>query len=245
MRVSVCMAVYNGELFIKEQCASILKQLSANDELIVSDDHSTDNTIAIVESFNDSRIKIIQNTLGKGANKNFEHAISHAGGDVIFLSDQDDVWMDNKVKETLPILERYDIMMSDAIIVDENLSEIAPSLITHINAGRGIIKNLLKGTFYGSCMAFKKSLLPYVLPFPNTVEMGHDLWIGLVAKMVGAKMFYYRQPLILYRRHTAAYTNTGQGRKRERRLYLKLRGRVIMSREVIRFYLKYRLCKKA
>ncbi|RFM35850.1 glycosyltransferase family 2 protein [Chitinophaga silvisoli] len=244
MSVSVCMAVYNGERFIKAQCESILKQLAANDELIVSDDHSTDNTIAIVESLNDKRVKIVQNTLGKGAIKNFQHAIIQATGELIFLSDQDDVWMDDKVERTLPLFEQYDVVVSDATIVDENLSEIAPSLLAFINGGKGIIKNMLKSTYYGSCMAFKRSLLPHILPFPDTIEIGHDLWIGLVGEMLNAKVFFYQQPLIMYRRHSAAFTNTGQG-KSKRSLNAKLRGRVIMIREVIRFYLKHRLCKKA
>lgn len=244
MSVSVCMAVYNGERFIQAQCASILKQLSATDELIVSDDHSTDNTIAIIERFNDQRIKIVKNTLGKGAIKNFQHAISHAIGDVIFLSDQDDVWVDDKVKETLPLLEQHDIVISDAGIVDENLNEIAPSLLDYLGAGPGIMKNVVKSTHYGSCMAFKRSLLTYILPFPDTIEIGHDLWIGLVGKLLNKKIYYLRKPMILYRRHSAAFTVTGQG-KSSRSLYKKMRGRVIILKEVIRFYLKHRLCKKA
>ena len=89
--ISVCMATYNGEKYIEEQLKSILSQLGENDEVIVSDDSSTDNTLAIVESFNDVRIKIFPNNKFHSPIFNFENALKQATGDYIFLSDQDDV----------------------------------------------------------------------------------------------------------------------------------------------------------
>ncbi|MEK5777350.1 glycosyltransferase, partial [Acinetobacter nosocomialis] len=96
--ISVCLATYNGEKYIVEQLTSILSQLSPTDEVIISDDHSTDETLLLIKSLNDPRIKIITNELGKGYTKNFENAINHSSGDYIFLSDQDDVWVENKVE---------------------------------------------------------------------------------------------------------------------------------------------------
>lgn len=94
--ISVCMATYNGEEYIKEQLESILCQLGEMDEIIISDDGSTDNTLNIIESYNDSRIKIHINTGKHGFVYNFENALQKAKGEYIFLSDQDDIWLPEK-----------------------------------------------------------------------------------------------------------------------------------------------------
>lgn len=98
MKITVCLASYNGQNFIKEQIESILSQLSAIDELIVSDDISSDSTLDIVNSFKDDRIKILSGIKFASPIRNFENALKYATGDVIFLSDQDDVWLPNKVR---------------------------------------------------------------------------------------------------------------------------------------------------
>lgn len=90
--ISVCIATYNGEKFIKQQLTSILEQLAPADEIIVSDDNSKDNTRNIIEELNDGRIKIIDGPGMSSPTKNFEQALKHAKGDYIFLADQDDVW---------------------------------------------------------------------------------------------------------------------------------------------------------
>ena len=97
LKISVCIASYNGEKYIKEQLNSILCQLEERDEVIISDDSSTDNTVQIIESFKDKRIKIFREQKFKSPIYNFENAISKATGDIIFLSDQDDIWHKAKV----------------------------------------------------------------------------------------------------------------------------------------------------
>ena len=122
MKISVCLATYNGEKYIKEQLDSILPQLSANDEIIISDDNSTDDTINIIRSLNDERIKIYVNKT-KGIVKNFENALNNASGDIIFLSDQDDVWKNDKVKKILSAFSSDNsltFVFSNAEIIDEN-----------------------------------------------------------------------------------------------------------------------------
>jgi len=96
-RISVCMATYNGEKYIYDQLQSILTQLSENDEVIISDNYSSDKTIEIIELFNDPRIKIYFLKKGKSI-KNFENALLHASRDYIFLADQDDIWLPGKVQ---------------------------------------------------------------------------------------------------------------------------------------------------
>lgn len=121
MKISVCMATYNGAKYLREQVDSILNQdltkyPDAELELLVSDDLSTDDTVKILESYNDSRIKIYHHTdKDKHRHKyarpfflstaNFGHAMSKATGDYIFLSDQDDVWLPLKVSKTLDLLQ--------------------------------------------------------------------------------------------------------------------------------------------
>ncbi|MCG2791916.1 MAG: glycosyltransferase, partial [Weeksellaceae bacterium] len=106
--ISVCLATYNGEKYLEAQIKSILKQLSVDDELIISDDRSTDNTISVINKFDDNRIKIFINKNKNGVAHNFENALLKATGDYIFLSDQDDIWADNKVDVLLKELKEYD-----------------------------------------------------------------------------------------------------------------------------------------
>ena len=116
--ISVCIATYNGGAFIKRQLYSILPQLGENDEVVIADDGSTDDTLPIIESLNDKRIKIIEGPHRHSPIWNFEKALKAAKGDYIFLSDQDDEWMPNKVKVTLPYLKTADCIVSDNIFVN-------------------------------------------------------------------------------------------------------------------------------
>jgi glycosyltransferase involved in cell wall biosynthesis len=234
--VSVCMATYNGAKYIKAQLDSILKQLDPNDEIVISDDSSDDDTVDIIRSLADARIKLHVGNTFKDPIKNFQNCLQMASGQYIFLSDQDDVWMEGKYIKMRALLHVYDLVISDSIIVDENLKMIKPSFFKYFGSGKGIIKNITRSGYYGSCMAFTSKLLKRALPFPDTKEIGHDLWIGLVGELTG-KVLFYKQPFLLYRRHDATFTHTGLGKSR-RSTYQKLRGRVIMLKEVVRFLIR-------
>jgi glycosyltransferase, family 2 len=205
--VSVCIATYNGEQYIKDQVDSVLKQLSCCDELIVSDDGSTDSTINILESYQDSRIKIYYNNIRHGVIGNFENALRQVNGDYIFLSDQDDVWLPSKIERMLYYLRDYDLVLSDCKIVDVNLNILEDSFFTIISSKKGFFNNLAKNSYMGCCIAFKKDILSYILPFPKNIAM-HDSWIGLSVELNG-KPFFLEEPLILYRRHgnNASFTS--------------------------------------
>lgn len=198
--VSVCLSVYNGERFLTEQIFSILSQLGPNDELIISDDGSTDKTIEIVNSISDNRITFIYNEGKHGVNGNFENALYHAKGDYIFLSDQDDVWLPNKVKDCITALSQSDLVVHDCSVVDGNLRIIYPSYFKQFNSRKGYIKNIIRNTYIGACMAFRKDVLEYILPFPSNFPVYHDGWIGSMVELMG-KVKFLDVPCILYRRH--------------------------------------------
>lgn len=203
--VSVCMAVKNGEVYLEEQVLSILPQLGADDELIISDDHSTDSTRSIVESLEDERIRYFTNP-GKGVVSNFENALKHSRGDNIFLSDQDDVWHEEKIHNMNTVLESYDLVVCDCHIVDKNLIPERESYFARLNSGKGILKNLMRNTYVGCCMAFRRNVLERALPFPKNVAM-HDQWIGLVAEINGS-VFFLDEKLVYHRRHAANTSTT-------------------------------------
>lgn len=200
--ISVAMATYNGEKYIREQLESILKQLNEDDEIIISDDGSTDNTINIIKSFGDKRIKIFDGPRN-GVKQNFANAIYNCTGKYIFLSDQDDIWCDNKINIVLKTFEKEKCMciVHDCIVFDSSNDDVIyDSFYKYRNSGRGIIKNIWKNTYIGCCMAFKGVLKKSILPIPNNIEM-HDQWIGLLCEKYGESLFINNK-LIKYRRHS-------------------------------------------
>lgn len=198
--ISVCLATYNGEKYLRDQIDSILYQLGENDEIVVSDDGSTDATIEILNSYNDNRINIFYNEAPHGVNRNFENALKHAKGDYIFLSDQDDVWLPMKIEVCGKMLKEADCIVHDCIVTSGNLEVISLSLFNEINAGPGFYKNLKKNSFTGCCMAFTKDVLKKILPIPDSKLFYHDQWIGLIASL-SFKTLFFKQQLIYFRRH--------------------------------------------
>jgi glycosyltransferase involved in cell wall biosynthesis len=199
MKISVCIATFNGGKYIQSQLESILPQLGPSDEVVISDDSSTDNTLKVIGDFNDSRIKIFPDQHFKSAIFNFENAISKASGEIIFLSDQDDVWTPDKVKVMLPYFENYDLVVSDCYITDENLNIIEDSMFRLNRSSPGIIRNSIKNAYLGCTMAFNRKVLKYALPFPADIPM-HDIWLGFVANAF-CRVKFIPQKLLYYRRH--------------------------------------------
>lgn len=206
--ISVCIATYNGALYIKEQLNSILPQLSDNDEIIISDDHSTDDTLQIIRSINDKRIKIFINQGEKGYTPNFENTLQKALGEYIFLCDQDDIWMENKVSYCINELQSYDFIVSDAVIINSDGQATKDSFYKERIVYKSLIGNIYKFGYLGCCMAFKRNILEKVLPFPHNHQYcTHDNWIFLIAKSF-YKSTISNEQLIKYRRHS---TNSSTG----------------------------------
>jgi glycosyltransferase involved in cell wall biosynthesis len=175
-----------------------LQQLGEDDELIVSDDGSTDSTLQVLDAFHDSRIKVFCGPR-TGLTYNFENAIKNASGDYLFLSDQDDVWMPEKVSVTMKYLQQYDCVVSDNVIVDAEGSVIADSFYAINKTRPGKYYNLLiKNGYLGCCMAFRRCVLESALPFPSDAP-DHDGWIGNVAafkysvRFIPAKLIHYNR----------------------------------------------------
>jgi glycosyltransferase involved in cell wall biosynthesis len=206
--ISVCIATFNSEKYINQQLESILKQLNDTDEIIISDDDSTDNTEEIIKSYNDKRIKFIKNRESKGYTSNFENALKHSSGEIIFLSDHDDIWHNNKVAVVMSKLQDFDFFVSDCSVIDENGNDIANSYFQIRKPRKTFLGNILKFGYLGCCFAFRRKILQKALPFPPRRELcTHDNWL-LVNAFAFYKPFISDEKLIKYRRH-GSNTSTG------------------------------------
>lgn len=242
--ISVCIATYNGAKYIYEQVSSILLQLSENDEIIISDDGSEDSTLSIIRNFRDKRIQLyINKNQGNYKNKfdytthNFENALYHARGDVIFLSDQDDVWLPNKVQTIVEELKTVSLVVSNCIVVDAQLEVLSQSYFAMVNARSGLINNLIHCSYLGSCMAFRKEVLEYVLPFPKEY-VPHDIWIGLLVTAVDTVKFV-ETPTMLYRRHSGTVSSASFQSRFS--LLFRLKYRIYIVFNFLFRYIKYKL----
>lgn len=202
--ISVCIPTYNGEKYIQKQLQSILLQLDEEDEIIISDDSSKDKTVEIIKSFNDDRIIILEDNTFKSPVYNIENALKYAKGDYIFLSDQDDIWHEDKVKKMMFHLNSYNLVISNAKIIDKDENVITESYFNWKNSGKGFWKNFKKNSYIGCAMAFDRKILDKSLPFPKNLAM-HDVWIGLIAEVFG-KVYFLDEKLIFYRRHDTNLT---------------------------------------
>lgn len=207
-RISVCMATFNGEKYIRRQLLSILSQLNTDDEVIISDDNSTDSTLTIIAELADPRILVTSNTGHPGPMGNFEQAIKRATYDMILLADQDDVWLPGKVGKMRELLQNSDLVLSDCQVVNEKGVVIYESFFRHRGSRTGFWYNLYKNSYVGCCMAFRRRIVEYVLPFPPQVHM-HDWWIGLLVEAKG-RVCFFPEPLIQYVRHGNNASPTGE-----------------------------------
>ncbi len=210
--LSVCMAAYKGARFIREQVDSVLRQLGPEDELIVADDASPDETVAILEGFHDARVRVLRHPQNVGVIRAFESALAQARGEIIFLCDQDDVWLEEKVARVLAVFENSPattLVLTNAELIDGQGRPLGQMLHTGARPPLGAAANLLKNRYQGSTMAFRREILEAALPFPEGIPM-HDSWIGMVNALVG-RAAYLPQGLIYYRRHESNATSPKHG----------------------------------
>ncbi len=215
MKISIALATYNGERYLKEQLESINSQTIKPDEVIFCDDASTDSTINIIKDFKNSvpySCQIIKNIEKKGASVSFKRAIDFCKGDIIFFCDQDDVWMPNKIE----LMEKeflnnpnIDFVISDALIVDNNLENLGYTLWQQRKfnkywqhkflSNKEINVFLKKNIITGMTTAISSNLKEIGDCKPEQVY--HDAWYIYIASINNMHGSLIREPLVKYRQH--------------------------------------------
>ena len=207
-RLSVCMAVHNGARFLRPQVDSILAQLRPGDELLVVDDASTDGSVALLESMRDGRMQVYRNEQNLGVVPSFDKALRRSSGEIIFLSDHDDIWLPGKVAASLAVFAadpEVTMVVTDAKLIDEQGKVTKESFFAERgDFAAGFLHNFVKNKYLGCTLSFRRSMLRYFLPIPHDVPM-HDMWFGLLNAIYG-KTFFIAEPLTAYRRHAGNAT---------------------------------------
>ena len=207
MHISIAMASYNGAKYLREQLDSFVYQTRQPDELVVCDDGSTDGTLEILEAFRQEvpfPVHIHRNEKNLGYVKNFEKTSSLCVGDIIFLSDQDDVWFCSKIETMVKILmARGDtfVVQTDSILTDEYMN---PSRYTQFENIRALGHNSAAIVF-GCGSAIRKAWLDLALPI-SLERTGHDNWIHRLAVALEVRVLH-EMPLQYYRRHSDNASN--------------------------------------
>ncbi len=208
MKISIALATYNGEKYLQEQLDSYIDQERLPNELVICDDASTDNTIIILKKFKETapfEVNIYENESNLGYAQNFGKALSLCTGDIIFFSDQDDVWLPNKLKVVEKVFtnnQDISVVIHDGELVNAKLEKTGVTKLSQIRAGGYRDESFVTGTL----SAVHKNLLPLVLPFPKNITIGHDGWVHTVAKIMG-KRIILDESLQKIRRHD---NNTSQ-----------------------------------
>ena len=194
--IDILMATYNGEKYLKEQIESILNQTHKDFRLIISDDCSRDSTREILSKYakKDKRIKIYKQEKNLGYVKNFEFLLSKVENEYYMFSDQDDVWLPDKVKKSLETLieTNSDLAFSDLVVVDEKLDVIKESFLQYCGLTERVKKEQKYDTYYlhnsiaGCTIIGRKSMIDKIIPMPeNTKFVIHDYWMGLISASYG------------------------------------------------------------
>lgn len=214
LTVSVAMATFNGARFLPEQLASLAAQERLPDELVISDDGSSDGTAQIVTAFAASApfpVRFFPSSRRLGVRDNFQRALALAQGDILLLCDQDDLWFPSKIRRLVEILEKDAcalMAMNDKIITDEDLEPSEATMLSNMS-DRGAPASMFVA---GCCSAFRRSWRDIALPIPEGIAY-HDVWIVGLAHDLGVVRLC-DEPLQYYRRHGS---NVSQGRFTENR----------------------------
>ncbi|GKQ43158.1 alpha-L-Rha alpha-1,3-L-rhamnosyltransferase [Companilactobacillus sp. RD055328] len=233
--ISVCIATYNGSKTITRQLESILNQLDENDEVIIVDDKSIDETVEILESIKNKSsisISVIVNETNIGPIKSFEKAIKKANGEYLFFSDQDDIWLENKITQVMNEFNKNaDLVIHDGIVVDGDLKIIDNSW-NHYNKNKldqSLIGNIISNGYTGAMMAISLKLAKLVIPFPDSIPM-HDQWIFDVAKIEKLKITTISEPLMKYVRHGGNVTGM-----KKRSKFIMFKDRINLVKELLQY----------
>lgn len=224
-KLSVAMAVYNGERYMRAQLDSLAAQARLPDELVICDDASTDSSMDIARDFAAGAsfpVHIHRNDENRGSTATFERAIEQCSGDIISLCDFDDVWYPRKLELTERALldsPEAGIVACDADLVDEELRPLGSKLWRAVGFDARQRKIIVQGNAFpvllrvcpplGTQAAFKAKFKSLVLPMPEEGYFrtkGHDGWIGMLITSRGAGMALLEEPLFAYRQHSRQYS---------------------------------------
>ena len=206
-KIDILMATYNGEKYLVEQLDSIINQTYRNWNLLIRDDNSTDKTLEIIQNYHkkDKRIKILKDNKGNlGIVRNFEELLKSSESEFIMFSDQDDIWVENKLDMYLKMIEKIKnkgfMIHSDAILFDKNKSNILKDTFISKKAINKGLENVFFNYFVqGATILISKEIKNFILPFPKEVYL-HDRYIHLISELFFERIFV-NKALIYYRQH--------------------------------------------
>ena len=207
-KIDILMATYNGEKYLSEQIDSIVGQTYQNWNLLIRDDNSSDGTLQILEKYEklDRRIKILRDNRGNlGIVKNFEELLKNSESELIMFSDQDDIWLENKLEVYLKTIEKVGLknilIHSDAILFSEDKTNILKETFISKKAIRKGLKNVFFNYFVqGATILISQEIKNFILPFPEEVYL-HDRYIHLISELFFERIFI-KESLIYYRQHS-------------------------------------------
>jgi glycosyltransferase involved in cell wall biosynthesis len=201
--VSVVMATYNGKSYLAEQLSSVLAELLPDDELIIVDDGSQDGTLELLDSLKSPAVRVVRNLTNVGVFATFERGLLMSRKEIVFLCDQDDVWLTGKRAAFVAAFKRDPrtlVVISDAQLIDASGSLTASSYMATRGGFYGdVFSTLIRNRYLGCAMALRRELLDAALPIPRSVPM-HDMWLGALGGILG-RVHYISAPLMQYRRH--------------------------------------------
>lgn len=211
IRASVCMATYKGARYVGEQLESILSQLGTEDEVVIVDDASPDDTVKKIMAFDDPRIRLIRADSNQGYVRSFQQAALASRGEFIFLADQDDVWIPGRLEHMLSALQVSAVVASNFDILGGGPRPAIPRLRSADGSRKlANLFGILVGyrAYYGCGMAFRRELLEAFAPMPSYLRESHDLWLAIIGNMAGS-IVHLDEPTLLRRLHDENATPRG------------------------------------
>ena len=231
MRASIAMAVFNGERYIHEQIDSVLELMDVHDELVISYEPSTDATLDIIQNYErmDNRVKVVYDD-GCSVESNFNNAIKNCRGRYIFLSDQDDVWIDDKINRMVKFFQENPmtvVLISDGYLTDSMLNRTG-NIFCEYKTKTNPLANFIKGSYLGCQMAFDSRIKEYIWPVKVEPPLPHDLWLGIAGARYG-DVKLLPDKLILHRLHDSNYSNTSK-----MKMINVIRNRIVFMSEIMK-----------
>jgi len=242
--VSIALCTYNGEKFLAEQLDSIVNQTYSNLEVIVVDDRSSDQTLNILQSYSNqfAYIKVYENEVNLGYIKNFEKAINLCTGEFIALADQDDIWFPNKIEIQIQeigdnslIYHDSEFINSDGVSMNKKMSDVI-----NMYQGDSFKPFLFFNSLSGHESLFRRSLIPFSLPFPKGIF--HDRWLAYTATNIGS-IKYIDQSLVQYRQHENSDTNILKLKRRKSENSIHGNAKIIKALSEFEIFASYKYNK--